>query len=94
MDERQQAVSHKMQIINRSQGIITGVIDVVSFDLNEILLETQMGMMEIKGKELHVKRLSLDKGEIEIEGETDSFVYSDLKKYRKSRESLMGRLFK
>lgn len=94
MDDRQTGGSHKLQIINRSQGMITGVIDVVSFDLNEILLETQLGMMQIKGKELHVKRLSLDKGEVEIEGETDSFIYSDLKKYKKSKESLMGRLFK
>lgn len=94
MEERQQAASHRMQITNRSQGLITGVVDVVSFDLGEILLETQMGMMQIKGRELHVKRLSLDKGEVEIEGQTDSFIYSDLKKYKKSKESLMGRLFK
>lgn len=94
MEDRQQTASHKMQIINRSHGIITGVVDVISFDLSEIVLETQMGMMHIKGSELHVKRLSLDKGEVEIEGQTDSFIYSDLKKYKKSKESLMGRLFK
>ncbi len=94
MEERMSVSSHKMQIINRKQGLITGVIDVESFDLNEILLETQMGMMEIKGRELHVKRLSLDKGEVEIEGEMDSFIYSNLNKYKKSKESLMGRLFK
>lgn len=93
MDEKQTA-NHRVQVINRSQGIITGVVDVISFDLNDIQLETTMGMMQIKGKELHVKRLSLDKGEIEIEGETDSFVYSNLGKYKKSKESLMGRLFK
>ena len=94
MEERQQTANHKMQIMNRSHGIITGVIDVIAFDVSEIVLETQMGMMHIKGSELHVKRLSLDKGEVEIEGQTDSFIYSDLKKYRKSKESLMGRLFK
>ncbi len=94
MQERQVAVSHRMQIVNRNQGTIIGVIDVFSFDLNEILLETQMGMLSIKGNDLHVKRLSLDKGEIDIEGEMDSFIYSDLGKYKKSKESLMGRLFK
>ena len=94
MQERQVAVSHRMQIVNRKQVTITGVIDVISFDLNEILLETHMGMLSIKGNDLHVKRLSLDKGEIDIEGETDSFIYSDLGKYKKSKESLMGRLFK
>lgn len=94
METRQQITNHKMQIVNRNQGIITGVEDVVSFDLNEIVLETQMGMMYIRGNELHVKRLSLDKGEVEIEGQTDSFTYSDLKKYKKSKESLLGRMFK
>lgn len=94
MEEKQYAGTHKMQIINRSQGIITGVIDVVSFDLSEIQLETELGMLQIKGSDLKVKRLSLEKGEVEIEGQTDSFIYSDLKKYRRSKESLMGRLFK
>lgn len=94
MEDTRQVGSHKMQIINRNQGIITGVIDVMSFDLGEIQLETQLGMLQIKGSDLKVKRLSLEKGEVEIEGQTDSFVYSDLKKYKKSKESLMGRLFK
>ncbi len=93
-EENNYTGSHKMQITNRNQGIINGVIDVVSFDLNEILLETHMGMMSIKGSDMKVKRLSLEKGEVEIEGQMDSFIYSDLKKYKKSKESLMGRLFK
>lgn len=94
MEEKQYVGSHKMQIINRNQGIITGVTDVVSFDLSEIQLETELGMLQIKGSDLKVKRLSLEKGEVEIEGQTDSFIYSDLKKYKRSKESLVGRLFK
>lgn len=94
MEEKQHVGSHKMQIINRNQGIITGVIDVVSFDLTEIQLETELGMLQIRGNELKVKRLSLEKGEVEIEGQTDSFIYSDLKKYKRSKEGLVGRLFK
>ena len=94
MEEKQHVGSHKMQIVNRNQGMITGVIDVVSFDLSEIQLETELGMLQIKGSDLKVKRLSLEKGEVEIEGQTDSFIYSDLIKYKRSKESLVGRLFK
>lgn len=94
MEEKQHVGNHKIQVINRNQGIITGVIDVVSFDLSEIMLETELGMMQIKGSDLKVKRLSLEKGEVEIEGHTDSFIYSDLKKYKRSKESFVGRLFK
>ena len=74
--------------------MISGVVDVVSFDLSEVILETQMGMLNIRGNDMKVKRLNLEKGEIDIEGQMDSFMYSDLRKYRKSKESLMGRLFK
>lgn len=94
MEEKQHVGTHKIQVINRNQGIITGVLDVVSFDLSEIMLETELGMMQIKGSDLKVKRLSLEKGEVEIEGQTDSFIYSDLKKYKRSKESFVGRLFK
>ena len=49
----------------------------LSFDLREIVLETEQGMLMIRGNELHVNRLTLDKGEVDIDGRIDSFVYSD-----------------
>ncbi len=94
MEDRQLNQNHRMQFANRKQGSITGVIDVMSFDLTDIVLETQMGMLTIKGNDLHVKRLTLEKGEIDIEGEIDSLVYSNLAKYKKSKQSMVGRLFK
>lgn len=53
---------HKLMLTNRRTCTISGVNDVLSFDVNEILLETEQGMLMIKGNELHVSRLSLDKG--------------------------------
>lgn len=47
---------------NRKSGAFTGVVDVLSFDVAEILLETELGMVLIKGHDLHVNRLSLEKG--------------------------------
>ena len=95
MEQRAAAKSgHKMVISNRKNGVLNGVIDVLSFDVGEILLETELGMLMIKGSDLHVNRLTLEKGEIDIEGRIDSLVYSDVKKPAKQAESLLGRLFK
>ncbi len=96
MDERNSstAKSHKVLLVNRKSGAFSGVVDVLSFDVAEILLETELGMLLIKGHDLHVNRLSLEKGEIDIEGRIDSLTYSDVKSAGKQAESFFGRLFR
>ena len=94
MEEKQYAKAHKMILSNRRTGTITGVSDVISFDITEILLETEQGMLMIKGADLHVNRLTLEKGEVDIEGRIDSLAYSDVTSFQKQGESLIGRLFK
>ncbi len=96
MDERQNTTSksHKVLLVNRCCGAFSGVVDVLSFDVAEILLETELGMLLIKGQDLHVNRLSLEKGEVDIEGRIDSLVYSEVKSAGKQAESFFGRLFK
>lgn len=85
---------HKLMLTDRRTCTINGVNDVLSFDVNEILLETEQGMLMIKGNELHVSRLSLDKGEVDIDGRIDSFTYSENAGYGAKGESLIARLFK
>ena len=85
---------HKLMLTNRRTCTISGVNDVLSFDVNEILLETEQGMLMIKGNELHVSRLSLDKGEVDIDGSVDSLTYSETTGYASKGESLLSRLFK
>ncbi|MCI8453372.1 MAG: sporulation protein YabP [Lachnospiraceae bacterium] len=87
-------LSHMLMLKNRDKGNLTGVLDVISFDENTIVLDTDMGLLTIKGKDLHVSRLTLDKGEIDLEGHVDSLVYSSNESYRKAGQSLLGRLFK
>ena len=65
VEERQVQKPHKLVINNRKTSAVTGVLDVLSFDLNEILLETEQGMLMVKGKDLHVNRLSVEKGEVD-----------------------------
>ena len=61
--------SHKISLFNRSSGIISGVKEVISFDPNEIILDTEQGMLMIQGEELHVTKLTVEKGEVEIDNE-------------------------
>ena len=90
IEERQPLRAHKISLSNRSLGVITGVKDVVSFDLNEIILDTDQGLLMIKGKNLHVKKLLV---EVEITGKIDSFLYSNIEEPGK-KEGLLGRLLK
>ena len=94
MEEKQYSKAHKLIFSNRPTGTIKGVADVISFDITEVLLETEQGMLMIKGADLHVNRLTLEKGEIDIEGRIDSLAYSEVNAYQKQGESLIGRLFK
>lgn len=86
--------THKMVLTGRRTCNLTGINDVLSFDVNEIILETDMGMLMIKGSDLHVNRLTLDKGEVDIEGKVDSFTYSEQTSMGAKGESLLSRLFK
>jgi len=95
MEEKQTVLKgHKLNINARKTAAITGVNDVLSFDAGEVLLQTEQGVLMIRGNELHVNRLTLEKGEVDIDGRIDSLTYSDGTSAGKSSESLLGRLFK
>lgn len=96
MEERQapKAQNHKLVVNNRKTSMVTGVLDVLSFDLNEILLETDQGMMMVKGTDMHVNRLSLEKGEVDLAGNIDSIAYSDIRPGTKQGENLLTKLFR
>lgn len=66
--------------------------DVLSFDEGCVILETEQGLLTIKGKALHVGRLTLDQGEVELEGLVESMVYSGGNPARKG--SLVKRMFR
>lgn len=86
--------THKISISNRCTCTMNGVNDVLSFDIHEILLETEQGILMIKGDDLHVNRLTLDQGEVDIEGRIDSFTYSEGVATHRESESLLAKLFR
>lgn len=70
------AGEHSLQIVNREQVTVQGVLAVESFDDEEIILETEMGMLTLRGEELHIKQLDLESGKFAVEGFVNSLVYA------------------
>lgn len=93
MEEKIRNISHKLTLDNRKEALLTGVKDVVSFDEKEILLQTSEGRLQIRGSQLHVKGLDLEKGEAALAGHVDSLVYLS-KDSPKKEEPLFTRLFR
>ena len=95
LEERQmpKAQNHKLVVNNRKTSMVTGVLDVLSFDLNEILLETDQGMLMVKGTDMHVNRLNLEKGEVDLSGNIDSIAYSQSHAAREQGEHFWDKLF-
>ena len=94
VEEKLGAKPHKVVLYNRGSANITGVVDVISFDENQVILDTDQGMLTVKGKNLHISRLTIEKGEVDIDGTVDSLVYSSNESLRKSGESVFSRPFK
>lgn len=86
--------SHKLVIHNREVIDVTGVLHVDSFDDEEVILETEQGLLAIRGENLHIKQLNLEKGELAIEGLILELAYSDDKRFRDRGKGLFERLFK
>ncbi|MBR6033738.1 MAG: sporulation protein YabP [Clostridia bacterium] len=78
---------------NRSKLSISGVLDVFSFDDQVIILETELGLLTVKGENLRINKLSIDTSEVIVEGEIFNLNYSD-KDTEKKNGSFLGKIFK
>ena len=66
MDERLGGKNHKLTLFNRSSVQMTGIVDVISFDTNEIVMDTEDGLLLLRGEDLHVNHLTQEKGEVNV----------------------------
>ncbi len=100
MDDRKNLPQNNSNILqnlileNREKLTITGVIDVLSFDDQIVIVETQLGLLTVKGEDLRINKLSIDSLEVIIEGEIFSLGYSNEDIGRKNNGSLLGKIFK
>ena len=76
-EEKGKAGPHHIIMEDRARITASGVEDVDSFDENGVTMLTNRGALVIRGRELHIDRLSIDKGELNIEGIIDSLQYID-----------------
>lgn len=67
---------HSLQILNREHAAVQGVLAVESFDDEEIIMETDMGLLTIRGEDLHIKQLDLESGKFAVEGFITSCAYA------------------
>ena len=88
---------HKLVISNRQYSEITGVLHVDSFDEEEIVVETELGLLSLRGEELDIKELNLDEKVLTVEGIILVVVYSEESGQRGVKnkgKSLLGKIFR
>lgn len=94
MEEKKMIKSkHDVTIEGREKLAVTGVKDVASFDDNTVVLDTEGGGLTIKGTDLHINKLSVEDGNLFIEGFIISCVYSDKLDVKKTG-SFLSNIFK
>lgn len=82
-----------LNLANREQLSLKGVIDVHSFNEDTIIAETQLGLLTVGGRDLRITVLSLDNQRLEIKGYIDSLQYSDQGPARKG-SGFFDKIFK
>lgn len=85
-----QAAAHRLELDGRESLTVSGVEDVERFDETGIIMSTSAGTLVITGEDLHIGKLSLDGGELHVDGRVDSVSYED---DGPSRGGFFSRLF-
>ncbi|MBO5478941.1 MAG: sporulation protein YabP [Clostridia bacterium] len=78
---------------NRGKLSVSGVLDVLSFDDQIVIIETELGLLTIKGEDLRINKLSIDTSEVVVEGDIYNMGYSE-KDMDKKSGGFLGKIFK
>jgi len=79
---------------NREKLSISGVLDVLSFDDQVVILDTELGMLTVKGENIRINKLSLETSDVIIEGDISSIHYNDKENDKKDATSFLNKIFK
>jgi len=93
MEEKKIQGMHNLIMENRAKLNLTGVKDIHSFDDEVVLIETELGILTIKGLDLKMNKLNLDNSELSIEGKIIALVYSE-NEVGKKGGGMLGKIFK
>lgn len=78
---------------NREKLSVSGVNDVLSFDDQVVMVDTELGLLTVKGENIRINKLSLDTAEVIIEGNISSLLYSQ-KSQEKNAGTILSKIFK
>ena len=81
---------HHIMMEERSSLTVSGVSDVERFDENEIVMSTSKGTLVVTGENLHIEKLSLDGGDLKVEGTISALIYDENR--GRSRGGFLSRL--
>ena len=90
MHEETISLPHKLTLNERKNLTMTGVKEVVSFDEDAVVLSTALGMLTIHGQKLQLKNLSLDGGQVAVDGNIAALIYEEPRPEKKG----LGRIFR
>ena len=79
---------------NRKKLSVSVVNDVLSFDDQVVMVDTELGLLTVKGENIRINKLSLDTAEVIIDGEISSLSYSQNKQEKATGTSLLSKIFK
>lgn len=68
---------HRLQLNERQQLTMNGVTEVVSFDENTVVLQTALGTLIVQGSQLQLKTLSLEGGQVAVDGNVSALIYEE-----------------
>lgn len=90
-EEKRVLKTHNVIMENRRSLTITGVMDIDSFDEQQVIVFTEQGELTIKGVNLHINKIDVDSGDLLMEGEVDSISYSE---NQPQKGGFLARLFR
>lgn len=74
----------------RSRLVLSGILEIKSFQESSAEFDTCMGLLQITGESMHMERLDLEQGEVELKGNFISFYYPE--ETKNEPKSFWGRL--
>ena len=82
-----------LNLENRNKLILSGVVEVISFDDKTIILDTSLGTLTTKGENLKMQKLDVQNGDVIIAGHVNSCVYTTTES-KKDKDSIIAKLFR
>ncbi|MFZ5595728.1 MAG: sporulation protein YabP [Bacillota bacterium] len=84
----------KLTLVDRKHLELEGVRHVGSFDEREIVLDTVMGVLFLKGEGMHISKLNLDDGTLSVQGYISSMEYREGKSSRAKGKNMLSRIMR